>query len=78
MVVLHTIRLLKSDIVKVLIQRELKKYGCDIKSIEQPFYSIHKKANREIGRLFYNLALQQVLAAKGNNKEPCFHLPTKA
>jgi hypothetical protein len=27
----------------VLIQRELKKYGCDIKSIEQPFYSIHKK-----------------------------------
>ncbi|SDC35989.1 Recombinase [Terribacillus halophilus] len=29
--------------MKVLIQRELKKYGCDIKSIEQPFYSIHKK-----------------------------------
>jgi site-specific DNA recombinase len=29
--------------VKVLIQRELKKYDCDIKSIEQPMYSIHKK-----------------------------------
>ncbi|MFB7158874.1 recombinase family protein [Lysinibacillus sp. NPDC056232] len=41
--VLNTSRLWRSDIVKVLIQRELKKYGCDIKSIEQPFYSIHKK-----------------------------------
>ena len=43
LVVLNTSRLWRSDIVKVLIQRELKKYGCDIKSIEQPFYSIHKK-----------------------------------
>ncbi|MFP9128837.1 recombinase family protein [Niallia sp. BSM11] len=42
-VVLNTSRLWRSDIVKVLIQRELKKYGCDIKRIEQPFYSIHKK-----------------------------------
>ncbi|EJS69716.1 recombinase family protein [Bacillus wiedmannii] len=42
-VVLNTSRLWRSDIVKVLIQRELKKYSCDIKSIEQPFYSIHKK-----------------------------------
>lgn len=42
-VVLNTSRLWRSDIVKVLIQRDLKKYGCDIKSIEQPFYSIHKK-----------------------------------
>ena len=42
-VVLNTSRLWRSDIVKVLIQRELKKYGCDIKIIEQPFYSIHKK-----------------------------------
>ncbi|MEK4670714.1 recombinase family protein [Niallia sp. FSL R7-0271] len=42
-VVLNTSRLWRSDIVKVLIQRELKRYGCDIKSIEQPFYSIHKK-----------------------------------
>ena len=43
MVVLNTSRLWRSDIVKVLVQRELKKYGWDIKSIEQPFYSIHKK-----------------------------------
>lgn len=43
-VVLNTSRLWRSDIVKVLIQRELKRYGCCIKSIEQPFYSIHKKA----------------------------------
>lgn len=42
-VVLNTSRLWRSDIVKVLIQRELKKYGCEIKSIEQPSYSIHKK-----------------------------------
>lgn len=31
------------DYVLVLNQRELKKYGCDIKSIEQPFYRNHKK-----------------------------------
>ena len=42
-VVINTSRLWRSDIVKVLIQRELKKYGCDIKSIEQQYYSIHKK-----------------------------------
>lgn len=42
-VVLNTSRLWRSDIVKVLIQRELKKYRCDIKSIEQPCCSIHKK-----------------------------------
>ncbi|GAA5417093.1 hypothetical protein Pryu01_02154 [Paraliobacillus ryukyuensis] len=32
-VVLNTSRLWRSDIVKVLIQRELKKYDCDIKTI---------------------------------------------
>ncbi len=42
-VVLNTSRLWRSDIVKVLMQRELKKYGCEMKSIEQPFYSIHMK-----------------------------------
>jgi site-specific DNA recombinase len=42
-IVLNTRRLWRSDIVKVLIQREIKKYGSDIKSIEQPSYSIHKK-----------------------------------
>ncbi|MUK87333.1 recombinase family protein [Ornithinibacillus sp. L9] len=40
---LNTSRLWRSDIVKVLIHREFKKYGVDIKSIEQPQYSIYKK-----------------------------------
>ncbi|CQR45879.1 hypothetical protein BN1058_00119 [Paraliobacillus sp. PM-2] len=39
-IVLNTSRLWRSDIVKVLIQRELKKNRIDIKSIEQPNYSI--------------------------------------
>lgn len=42
-VVLNTSRLWRSDIVKVLVHREFKKYGVDVKSIEQPTYSIHKK-----------------------------------
>ncbi|MCC0566452.1 recombinase family protein [Brevibacillus borstelensis] len=42
-VVLNTSRLWRSDIVKVLIHREFKKHGVDIRSIEQPTYSIHKK-----------------------------------
>lgn len=42
-VTLNTSRLWRSDIVKVLVHRELKKYGIDIRSIEQPQYSIHKK-----------------------------------
>ncbi|MDQ0214632.1 hypothetical protein J2S13_001029 [Oikeobacillus pervagus] len=29
--------------MKVLVHRELKKHGVDIRSIEQPQYSIHKK-----------------------------------
>lgn len=41
--VLNTNRLWRSDIVKVLVHRELKRYGVDIKSIEQPTYSIHRK-----------------------------------
>ncbi|WP_219834736.1 recombinase family protein [Paenibacillus sp. R14(2021)] len=41
--VLNTNRLWRSDIVKVLVHRELKCYGVDIKSIEQPTYSIHRK-----------------------------------
>lgn len=44
-VTLNTSRLWRSDIVKVLVHRELKKYGVDIRSIEQPQYSIHKKCN---------------------------------
>ena len=42
-VVLNTSRLWRSDMVRVLIHRELQKYGVDIKSIEQPNYSIYKK-----------------------------------
>src|SRR5690606_15747923 len=42
-VVLNTSRLWRSDIVKVLVHREFKKYGVDVKSIEQPSYSIYKK-----------------------------------
>ncbi|MBS3682287.1 recombinase family protein [Ornithinibacillus massiliensis] len=42
-VTLNTSRLWRSDIVKVLVYRELKKYGVDIRSLEQPQYSIHKK-----------------------------------
>lgn len=41
-VTLNTSRLWRSDIVKVLVHRELKKYGVDIRSIEQPQYSIYK------------------------------------
>jgi len=42
-VVLNTSRLWRSDIVKVLVHREFKKCGVDVKSIEQPTYSIYKK-----------------------------------
>ncbi|MEK4472948.1 recombinase family protein [Paenibacillus sp. FSL R7-0048] len=42
-VVLNTSRLWRSDIVKVLVHRELKKHSIDIRSIEQPTYSIFKK-----------------------------------
>jgi site-specific DNA recombinase len=42
-IVLNTSRLWRSDIVKVLVHREFKKHGVDVRSIEQPTYSIHKK-----------------------------------
>lgn len=41
--VLNTNRLWRSDIVKVLVHREFKKFHVDVKSIEQPTYSIYKK-----------------------------------
>lgn len=41
LVVLNTSRIWRSDMVKVLIQRELKKNKVDIDSIEQPSYSIY-------------------------------------
>ena len=42
-VVLNTSRLWRSDTVKVLVHRELKRYGADVISIEQPNYSIYTK-----------------------------------
>lgn len=40
-IVLNTSRLWRSDMAKVLIQRELKKHEVDVKAIEQPNYSIY-------------------------------------
>ncbi|MDF2648457.1 MAG: Resolvase domain [Paenibacillus sp.] len=40
-IVLHTSRLWRSDMVKVLIQRELKRQQVEVKSIEQPNYSMY-------------------------------------
>lgn len=42
-VVLNTSRLWRSDTVKVIIQRELKRLKSDVISIEQPSYSIYNK-----------------------------------
>ena len=40
-VVLNTSRLWRSDMAKVLIQRELKRYRVDVRAIEQQTYSIY-------------------------------------
>ncbi|WNC14278.1 recombinase family protein [Brevibacillus brevis] len=40
-VVLNTSRLWRADMVKVLIQRELRRNQVDVKAIEQPSYSIY-------------------------------------
>jgi DNA invertase Pin-like site-specific DNA recombinase len=40
-IVLNTSRLWRSDMAKVLIQRELKRHQVDVKEIEQPNYSIY-------------------------------------
>ena len=42
-VVLNTSRLWRSDLVKILIQRELKKHKVDVKAIDQPSYSIYSQ-----------------------------------
>ncbi len=44
---MNTNRLWRSDIVKVLIHREFKRFGVDICSIEQPQYSIYKKDSND-------------------------------
>lgn len=40
-IVLNTSRLWRADMVKVLVQRELKRNNVDVKAIEQPNYSIY-------------------------------------
>ena len=40
-VVLNTSRLWRADLVKVLVQRELKRHNVDVTAIEQPNYSIY-------------------------------------
>lgn len=47
-VVLSTSRLWRSDLVKVLIHRELKKCNVDIKAIDRPSYSIYTQNPSEI------------------------------
>lgn len=47
-VVLNTNRLWRSDLVKILIHRELKKYGVDIIAIDRPSYSIYTQSPNEI------------------------------
>lgn len=47
-VVLSTNRLWRSDIVKILLHRELKKCNVDIKAIDRPNYSIYTQNPNEI------------------------------
>ena len=47
-VVLSTNRLWRSDLVKVLLHRELKKCSVDIKAIDRPNYSIYTQNPNEI------------------------------
>lgn len=47
-VVLNTSRLWRSDLVKILVHRELKKYNVDIKAVDRPGYSIYTKNPNEI------------------------------
>lgn len=42
-IVANTSRLWRSDIVKVLVRREMQKVNADVVSIEQPTYSIYSK-----------------------------------
>jgi len=44
-VVLNTSRLWRSDLVKILIQRELRKHDVDVKAVDQPTYSIYSQDN---------------------------------
>ena len=47
-VVLNTSRLWRSDLVKILVHRELKKYGVDNKAVDRPTYSIYTQNPTEV------------------------------
>ena len=47
-VVLNTSRLWRSDLVKILVHRELKKNGVDIKAVDRPTYSIYTQNPNEV------------------------------
>lgn len=47
-VVLNTSRLWRSDLVKILIQKEFKKYDVDVKAIDRPGYSIYTQNPNEV------------------------------
>lgn len=47
-VVLNTNRLWRSDFAKVLIQKELKKNGVDVKAVDRPGYSIYSSNPNDI------------------------------
>lgn len=47
-IVLNTNRLWRSDLVKIIIHRELKKYGVDIKAVDRPNYSIYTQNPNEV------------------------------
>ncbi len=62
-VVLNTSRLWRSDLAKAIIQRQLRNLDVDVKSIEQPSYSIKKQEPSEylVNSLFEALDVYQRL-----------------
>ncbi len=62
-VVLNTSRLWRSDLAKAIIQSQLRKLDVDVKSIEQPTYSIRKQEPSEylVNSLFEALDVYQRL-----------------
>lgn len=50
-VVLSTNRLWRSDVVKILLHRELKKFKVDVKAIDRPTYSIYTSKSDPSGYL---------------------------
>lgn len=68
-----------SDIIKVLIPRELNKYGCDIKSIERPFSVFTKKqtGKSSVVRIILQPTTPTSASSKRKKQETlCFMLTT--